>query len=75
MPGSVWYHLHEMTKDVGAGEIPSTLEVPGAGEGRGSERQQVCGDETSWNQMMVKFAQQCEHPKRHQTVPFKMVNG
>ena len=61
MPGSVWYHLHEMTEDVEAGEIPSTLVVPGAGEGGGCEWQQVCGDETSWNQMMMKVAQQCEH--------------
>ena len=37
MPGSVWYHLHEMTEDVEAGEIPSTLVVPGAGEGGGCE--------------------------------------
>ena len=64
-----------MTKDVEAGEIPSMLAVPGAREGRGSEWQRVCGDETSWNQMIVKVAQQCEHPKCHQIVHFKMVNG
>ena len=52
MHGTVWFHLYETSRKGEPGETESTLVVAGAGGGGwgvGGSRNQVWGDEMSWN--------------------------